>query len=944
MIKLPDLSTQERPIPGAAGGLATYRPDFGGREEAARALMQTGKQIENAGDELFARAKVEQDKIDTLKAEDAFTKLREKQLDLTMGEQNGYARLRGAAAVNTPVMKDWSKRFSDEATAIEQTLQTDGQKLKFRERFKVADLQFKEGILHHTVRESDSYARDVYQGTVQSEIRQAVSEWQNANAVGLSLARIDSAVQAQAERNGWPAELANAEKLKQQGAVHSAVIQQALASGNFKYAEDWYKNNKANIDLPTAKMLEVAVRDGTQKQLAAGYTTEYLALRDNSQALTLLADKVLADPTLDDTRKNTIRSHILTRIDRLDKQAATQSSMLDKEVERQIAQINSVTLSGFEPTLEQVAPLINMSRGTRFEPEVNQMVNTINLTREFRKMTPAQQAAKITEMTVAARQGGTLDPKIRFSPDVEKHAQAIDTAAQRFGIDPTIMRAQITQESGGRVDAVSPAGARGISQFIPGTAKRYNVDVNDPVSSISGQANYMRDLLGMFGGDYVKALAAYNMGEGSREKGNGVMGLVAKHGDDWLKFAPKETQGYVANIMKMAGGARAVKFDVTTVQRFQAIHEAQLKELRESPVTYAVRQDLVPAGSLGAQPLDMADPTKLDYAALQARVSLAKSMETQYAAPMKPLTPEEVSLATSTLKNLDNQGRKAYFEALYQTSINNNPQAVYAGTSKMGPKDDVGGAQTYRAIMAQIAPGTPVLAHAGIAAARRYADPKQGDVADLILEGYRILNPATRANGAPESGKLMPLPSESAMRLAYDNTVRDAFAGNPDANRGYYETAKSIYAALSSKVGDADTSILDGARWKQAIEMSTGPIVRWNGKNTPLPYGLDEGEFKDRLKQNVTGLIASGRVAPGLTYAKVIDMRLEPIRDGVYVFREGDAVLADKTGRPVVIDLNRRAPWGQSQTRMAPTPAPTSEETAAVGGAYFGRAKPRGDR
>lgn len=918
MAILPDPAKQERPIPQAGTGIAQYRSDFGGPEAAGQALARAGQQIEHAGDEMYRAAKVEQDKIDTMKAEDAFSKLRQRQLDLTMGEQEGFDRLKGAAAVNTPILKDWSKKFQDTAVAIEGGLQTEEQKVKFRQRATVAGLQFQESILRHTAKESDVYAKEVFDGTVAIETRQATAMWQEPAQVALSLERINNAVRAQGERNGWPAEFTEAARLKADGQIHSAVIQQALASGNFEYAQAWYKQNKADIDLPTAKALEVAVRDGTQKQLAANYTGDYLANRDNAEALGILADRVLADQRLDDTRKNTIRSSILSRIDRLDKQQTTRTTMFEKELERGIAKVNSITLSGFEPTIEQVQPLIAMSRGTRFEAEVDQMVNTMALTQNFRKLPPQAQEAELTRLTLAARAGGSLDARIKFTPAVEAHASAIDKAAQQYGIDPIIMRAQIAQESGGNPKAVSPAGARGVSQFIAGTAARYNVDVNDPASSIDGQGRYMKDLLTQFGGDYRKALAGYNMGEGSKERNNGVEGLVAKWGDKWLEHAPKETQDYVASITRMSGGARAMAFDVTMLKRFEQIHEQQKQALRESPVTYAVRQELVAKDDPGVQPLDMSNPAKLDATGLQRRVALAQSMATQYGAPFKPLSQEEATLAAATLKALNTEGKKNYFRDLLQAASNN------AGNVVSGMRDDQGGIRAYKAIMGQIAPDSPVLAHAGIAAARGQVDPKQGAVADLILQGNAIMNPDRRTDGKPDGTSLRPMPPESKMRLDFDSTVRDAFGGNDEARNGYYQTAKAIYAALSSKSADKDTNVLDSERWKESIRMATGEIIDYKGKYTPLPFNVTPGAFKDGVAARIDSLMMSGRMNENMTVQKMKDMRLEAAGDGVYLFREGDKVLVDRAGKAVLIDFNRPVPWG-APNAIAPTKAELAE-------------------
>lgn len=106
-----------------------------------------------------------------------------------------------------------------------------------------------------------------------------------------------------------------------------------------------------------------------------------------------------------------------------------------------------------------------------------------------------------------------------------------------------ILKAQLAQESGFNPKAVSHAGAKGIAQFLDGTAKQYGVDVNDVASSIDGQARFMRDLLKKSNGSWEMALAFYNAGAGSTDaktRFNKVKGI-------------KETNQYYNNILANAG-------------------------------------------------------------------------------------------------------------------------------------------------------------------------------------------------------------------------------------------------------------------------------------------------------------------------------------------------------------------------------------------------------
>src|SRR5690606_13651267 len=94
----------------------------------------------------------------------------------------------------------------------------------------------------------------------------------------------------------------------------------------------------------------------------------------------------------------------------------------------------------------------------------------------------------------------------------ERYAPAISRAAQRWNVSATLLAAQLKKESGFNPFAVSPAGARGIAQFMPGTAAAYGLaNPHDPDAAIDAQAHLMRDLLRQFG-SVPLALAAYNAG------------------------------------------------------------------------------------------------------------------------------------------------------------------------------------------------------------------------------------------------------------------------------------------------------------------------------------------------------------------------------------------------------------------------------------------------
>jgi hypothetical protein len=115
--------------------------------------------------------------------------------------------------------------------------------------------------------------------------------------------------------------------------------------------------------------------------------------------------------------------------------------------------------------------------------------------------------------------------------------QAIRTNGSRFGVDPYLVFLVIEQESQFHTRALSPKGARGLMQLMPGTARRFAVRNSfDPAENIRGGTQYLKDLLTMFHGRVDLALASYNAGEGR----------VISYGNKVPPF--QETQNYVKRI------------------------------------------------------------------------------------------------------------------------------------------------------------------------------------------------------------------------------------------------------------------------------------------------------------------------------------------------------------------------------------------------------------
>lgn len=134
----------------------------------------------------------------------------------------------------------------------------------------------------------------------------------------------------------------------------------------------------------------------------------------------------------------------------------------------------------------------------------------------------------------------------------------VRAAAARYGIDPDIAVRQLRRESVNYSPyfvfgpGKSPRGAKGIAQFIPGTAARFGLsNPYDPAQALEAWGKYMTQLLGQFSGRYDLALAGYNWGENRQ-----AFRQALASGKDIRNYSiPSETRGYVDAILgKMGSG------------------------------------------------------------------------------------------------------------------------------------------------------------------------------------------------------------------------------------------------------------------------------------------------------------------------------------------------------------------------------------------------------
>ncbi|UCF69607.1 MAG: lytic transglycosylase domain-containing protein [Acidobacteriota bacterium] len=121
------------------------------------------------------------------------------------------------------------------------------------------------------------------------------------------------------------------------------------------------------------------------------------------------------------------------------------------------------------------------------------------------------------------------------------YQRLIERVAARHGLDARLLAALVEVESARNPEAISRAGAVGLGQLMPGTARRFGVeDRADPEENLEGAGRYLAWLLERYDGSLEQALAAYNAGEGAVDRHGGVPPYP-------------ETRRFVAYVLRRAG-------------------------------------------------------------------------------------------------------------------------------------------------------------------------------------------------------------------------------------------------------------------------------------------------------------------------------------------------------------------------------------------------------
>ena len=239
-------------VGGGAAGFPTFDTSApSGAGAVGQGIAEAGQGLANAGAALVRIQEAANHVTDTVRVNDAINKVRATAQRLTYDPQQGYAALKGAAALYRPdgqgLDDEYGAKLRQQIDDLGAGLGNDRQREAFRQRAGELLTGFKGDVLKHVNQEFRAHTLSVDQGTIKLSAEDAARNWKDADKVDVALGQIRAAVVQQGATAGWSAAQTDAASQLAVSKVHTDVVLEALAAGNPAYAQGYLDSRRGQM-------------------------------------------------------------------------------------------------------------------------------------------------------------------------------------------------------------------------------------------------------------------------------------------------------------------------------------------------------------------------------------------------------------------------------------------------------------------------------------------------------------------------------------------------------------------------------------------------------------------------------------------------------------------------------------------------------------------------
>jgi hypothetical protein len=358
-----------------------------------------------------------------------------------------------------------------------------------------------------------------------------------------------------------------------------------------------------------------------------------------------------------------------------------------------------------------------------------------------------------------------------------------------------------------------------------------------------------------------------------------------------------EQVGYIQEQTRKLDSEGGTLRDRANLARLTNTVKANMQQLQTSPLLFNANRTGLPIAALDLAQFETPEGQTQIAQQIQGRMATLGTMRKAYGAdvPMRPLLPQEAQQVASMLDRGSPQ-----------------QQVQLLGSLRSAIADP----DAYKGALQQIAPDHPVIALAGMIATNQQPltltthwfkpnDMLTGPaVAQTLLQGERMLNASKsqKAEDGRPNAKLY-LPSDDALKVSFQDAVKDAFAGREDAAQDAFQAVKAYYTGraaqtgkLASSKGDIDTDLVD-----ESVKAVLGDVDNYKGNGAVLvPWGMAVDDFEDRAHAALVSELKARGMSDAIASS---DYGLRNRSGSSYYVMSGRNYLLDSKHQKVVIQL-----------------------------------------